>query len=92
MELMFGVVLGTHSSLYKRSLLHVVADKVQKSELWIADRNFATLEFMFAIASKDACFIMRQHGSLKHWQTLGKHLAKRIMSVKQTVGKFTNKR
>jgi hypothetical protein len=27
---------------------------------------------MFAIASKGACFIMRQHGSLKHWQTLGK--------------------
>ena len=56
----------------ERSLLHIVADKVQKGELWIADRNFATLEFMFAIASKGACFIMRQHGSLKHWQTIGK--------------------
>ena len=40
---------------------------VEKNDLWIADRNFATLELMFDIASNGAFFLMRQHVRFKTW-------------------------
>lgn len=51
----------------ERSLFHEIEPLVEKNDLWIADRNFATLELMFDIANKNAFFLMRQHGSLKTW-------------------------
>lgn len=33
------------------------------NDLWVADRNFCTLNFMFSIHHKKAFFILRQHGS-----------------------------
>ena len=51
----------------ERSLFPQIEPLVGKNDLWIADRNFATLELMFDIASKKAFFLMRQHGSLKTW-------------------------
>lgn len=51
----------------ERSLFHHIGPLVEKGDLWMADRNFATLELMFDIASKDAFFLMRQHGQLKTW-------------------------
>ena len=51
----------------ERSLFPLIEPLVEKNDLWIADRNFATLELMFDIAAKKAFFLMRQHGSLKTW-------------------------
>jgi hypothetical protein len=51
----------------ERSLFCHIEPLVEKNDLWIADRNFATLELMFAIASRQAFFLMRQHGTLKTW-------------------------
>jgi len=51
----------------ERSLFPQLKPLVAKNDLWIADRNFPTLELMFDIASADAFFLMRQHGSLKTW-------------------------
>jgi len=51
----------------ERSLFSHIAPMVAKNDLWMADRNFATLELMFAIGAKEAFFLMRQHGSLKTW-------------------------
>ena len=48
----------------ERSLLDNVLQTVRKQELWIADRNFCTLKFLFKIADKQAFFLIRQHGSI----------------------------
>ena len=40
----------------ERSLFSHIEPLVEKDDLWIAGRNFATLELMFDIAGKDAFF------------------------------------
>ena len=55
----------------ERSILNAVLATVNKKELWIADRNFCTVEFVCEIDKKDAYFIFRQHGNLPY-TVLGK--------------------
>jgi hypothetical protein len=47
----------------ERTLLPQVLQTVETDDAWIADRNFCTNDFLFALANKGACFIIRQHGS-----------------------------
>jgi IS4 transposase len=49
----------------ERTLLDDVLQTVRAQELWIADRNFCTLKFLFEIADNKAFFLIRQHGSLQ---------------------------
>jgi IS4 transposase len=49
----------------ERTLLDNVLATVREKELWIADRNFCTLKFLFIIAEKRAFFLIRQHGSIQ---------------------------
>jgi hypothetical protein len=49
----------------ERSLLDNVLETVGKKELWMADRNFCTLKFLFQIADKKSFFLIRQHGSIQ---------------------------
>jgi IS4 transposase len=49
----------------ERTLLDDVLKTVHEKELWIADRNFCTLKFLFTIAEKRAFFLIRQHGSVQ---------------------------
>jgi hypothetical protein len=53
----------------ERSLFPQLEPLIEAKDLWIADRNFATLDLMFTIANKRACFLIRQHGRLKTWTT-----------------------
>jgi hypothetical protein len=55
----------------ERSLLKTVLVTVQTSDVWIADRNFCTLEFICGIDTKDAFFAIREHKKLP-WEPLGK--------------------
>lgn len=48
----------------ERSLLDRVVPLVADGDLWIADRNFSTTAFLFAIAERRASFVIRQHGNL----------------------------
>ena len=54
----------------ERSLLADVLTSVQSGDVWICDRNFCVISFMFGIA-KVAFFIIRQHGNLP-WQPAGR--------------------
>ncbi len=54
----------------EKSLLAEVLTTIEKGDVWICDRNFCVLSFLFGIA-KDAFFIIRQHGNLP-WRPLGK--------------------
>ena len=48
----------------ERSLLSKVLSYVNKNDLWIEDRNFCTLGFLFGIRSRQAKFLVRQHALL----------------------------
>jgi len=53
----------------ERSLFAQVLPTVEEDDVWIADRNFCTLKFLFAIADAKGYFIIRQHQSLP-WQAI----------------------
>jgi len=48
----------------ERSALDKVIETLERRQLWIADRNFCTLKFLYAIAAKCGAFVIRQHGQL----------------------------
>jgi len=59
------VFLTPDGHAQERSLLDEVLGIVRQGDVWIADRNFCTLKFLFEIAKKLGFFIIRQHGTLK---------------------------
>jgi Transposase DDE domain len=59
------VFLTPDGHAQERSLLDEVLQTVRPHDVWIADRNFCTLKFLFEIAKKLGFFIIRQHGTLK---------------------------
>jgi IS4 transposase len=48
----------------ERALLDQVLATVEANDLWIEDRNFCTLGFLFGVAERQACFVVRQHQKL----------------------------
>lgn len=63
-RLVRDVFLTEDGHAQERSLLKEVLETVEKHDLWIADRNFCTLGFLFGLWSKRARFVIRQHGTL----------------------------
>jgi IS4 transposase len=55
----------------ERSALDAVLETVRARQLWVADRNFCTLKFLYGLAAAGAKFIIRQHSQLEG-QPLGK--------------------
>jgi len=55
----------------ERSLLGEVAETVRRDDLWIGDRNFCTTGFLFGIASRGGCFVIRQHASTLRYTPVG---------------------
>jgi len=50
----------------ERTLLPKVLETVEERDLWIADRNFCTTDFLTGINKRLACFVIRQHmGNLR---------------------------
>jgi IS4 transposase len=62
----------------ERSLLDAVLATLQAEDCWVADRNFCTTGFLFGIAARGACFVIRQHGSTLH--------GKRLVDERRRVG------
>jgi len=59
------VVLCADGHAQERSLLGQVLPGVDPDDLWIAERNFCTVDFLRGIAARGGCFVVRQHGPLK---------------------------
>jgi IS4 transposase len=59
----------------ERSLLDQILAKVAAKDLWIADRNLCTTDFLFGIAGRGGFFAIRQHASTLHWEFVGKRRA-----------------
>src|SRR5512144_1870324 len=55
----------------ERSLLAAVLEAVSPGEVWIADRNFCTTDFLFGIARRGSTFVIRQHGATLHVEWMG---------------------
>lgn len=53
----------------ERSLLPQVLATVQAKQVWIADRNFCTADFLSGIAQRQGYFVIRAHQNLP-WQEL----------------------
>jgi cell division protein FtsL len=77
------VFLTPDGHAQERSLLDEVLAQVEKGDLWIADRNFCTLKFLFGIAATKGFFVIRQHGTVK-----GKLLGKRRLLGLGPTGKI----
>lgn len=50
----------------ERALLAAVSATIQPLDLWMADRNFCVLSFLFDLHRKDAFFVIRQHQNLPY--------------------------
>lgn len=50
----------------ERSLLPELLETVEVKDLWIADRHFCTVGFLFRIDARGGKFIIRQHGNLPY--------------------------
>lgn len=48
----------------ERSLLPLVLAQVQPKQVWVADRNFCTHDFLSEISQRDAYFVIREHQKL----------------------------
>jgi hypothetical protein len=77
------VFLTPDGHAQERSLLGDVLARVQQRDVWIADRNFCTLKFLFEIAKKRGFFIIRQHGAVK-----GKLCGRRVFQGEGPTGKI----
>lgn len=47
----------------ERQMLPAVLETVRRKDVWIADRNFCTTNFLFGIAQRQGYFVIRQHAS-----------------------------
>lgn len=56
----------------ERTLLPELLETVEPRDLWITDRNFATMNFLMTIAARRAYFVVRQHGACLRYELIGK--------------------
>jgi IS4 transposase len=47
----------------ERALVETILPAVQPGEVWIEDRNFCTTRFLFGVADRGGCFVVRRHKS-----------------------------
>jgi len=64
--LVVDVFLNEDGHAQERSLLPSVLETVKSKQVWIADRNFCTRQFLLGIASRESCFIIREHKSIPY--------------------------
>ena len=62
--LVTDIFLNQDGHAQERTMLPSVLETVVAQQVWIADRNFCTRQFLSEIAQKSSYFIIRQHKSL----------------------------
>ncbi len=56
----------------ERSLLPQILETVRRGEVWMADRNFCTANFLFGIIARHAHFIIREHALTPSRELVGR--------------------
>jgi hypothetical protein len=64
-EMVVDVFPEEDAHAQERSLLPLVLETVTAGQVWIADRNFCTLDFLTGISTRGASFVIREHLGLK---------------------------
>jgi hypothetical protein len=64
LKLAIDVIPCEDAHAQERTLIPELLKTVERNDLWIADRNFCTLDFLFEIHVRHARFVIRQHGNL----------------------------
>jgi hypothetical protein len=64
LDLVSRVFLTPDGHAQERTLFGDVVPHLQANDLWIADCNFCTREFLAAVVNARAALVIRQHGSL----------------------------
>ena len=62
--LVTDIFLNQDGHAQERTMLPQLLETVVAQQVWIADRNFCTRQFLLGIAQKSSYFIIRQHKSL----------------------------
>jgi hypothetical protein len=70
--LVSDLVLCEDAYAQERALVKDILPRVQAQDLWVADRNFATLRFAFGVARRHACFVVREHSQSLPWRAVSK--------------------
>jgi IS4 transposase len=63
-ELAIDVLPCEDGHAQERTLLPLLLETVMAKDLWVADRNFCTVDYLAGIASRKGYFVIRQHGGL----------------------------
>ena len=50
----------------QRLMYPLLLDQVERGQVWIADRDYCTLDFLFGIKRQGGHFLIRQHGSMPY--------------------------
>jgi hypothetical protein len=82
-QLATDVICCEDGHAQERSLLDAVLQRVQARDLWVADRNFCTTGFLFGLAGRRACFLIRQHAATLQWRRQGRR--RRLGRIKEGV-------
>ena len=62
--LVTDIFLNQDGHAQERTMLPSILETVKAQQVWIADRNFCTRQFLSGIAQKSSYFIIRQHKNL----------------------------
>jgi IS4 transposase len=69
--LVTDVLCGEDGHAQERAYLPGILPLVRRGEVWVADRNFCTTDFLFGLARRGAFFVIRQHAQALHWEPRG---------------------
>jgi IS4 transposase len=72
LKLAIDVIPCEDAHAQERTLLPEILETVNYRDLWVADRNFCTTNFLFGIKQRRAYFAIRQHGQSLRFELTGK--------------------
>lgn len=72
LKLAIDVIPCEDAHAQERTLLPEVLETVNYRDLWVADRNFCTTNFLFGIKKRRGYFAIRQHGNSLRFELIGK--------------------
>lgn len=71
-KLIEDVILSEDAYTQETRLREAITQRMSKKDLIIADRQDCISEFLFDIAAKQACFVIRQHPGHLRWELKGR--------------------
>jgi len=71
LDLVSDLVACEDAHAQERAVMQELLERIEPGELWIADRQFSTSTILWGIASRNAKFLIREHGANPNPTELG---------------------